>query len=331
MSGNRSSNGTPWNLHLQQAFEQRPEVLRINTPSKSADRDDQVNSRAMESTSFQDAARTLFARLAHHSPPAPLRPAAPEPINRYWPALTGALPLPGVGISLRHPACTFAFQDVQARKIGRSPRSSTRGSQRRFPSMKMERQMRANSGPEFAHLLRCELNRHALKFVEQPAWLTYIEDGHQRKHKGDALLLTSAGLEWREIKYEAEASLPENEARWDCIGPALASLGISFNVVTERHIYERVQWLNVRMIWENRLAPVPAESDRNAIINAIDRGTITTISQLMTTCSLEMCTVLALIRRGFLAIDLDKPISGETDVLRGAGLRSAVGSRIYKP
>ncbi len=96
--------------------------------------------------------------------------------------------------------------------------------------------------------------------------------GRETRHKGDALLLTHAGLEWRETKYESEASLPENEARWTCIGHALASIGISFRVITERHVGEPVRWQNVKAIWENRMAPIPAESDRIAIVKAIDTG-----------------------------------------------------------
>ena len=186
--------------------------------------------------------------------------------------------------------------------------------------MKMARQMRANSDLEFDHLLDCELDPCVPKFVEQPAWLTYILSGREIRHKGDALLQTCDGLEWREVKYEADASSPDNEARWPEIGHALTSLGISFRVVTERHIRERVRWQNVIAIWENRLAAIPGKSEEIAIVNAIDMGTVITISQLMTTYSLEMCTVLALIRRGFLAVDLGKPISGETVVLRGTGL-----------
>src|SRR5258708_22394349 len=246
----------------------------MNAPSKNAaagEAKESWTSRSIEN-SFEEATKILFARLVHHSPPTPLRPAAPEPRDRYWPAQTGAKPLPGVTISLRHPACTFAFNDVEVRKIGRSPRSPTQGRQSRLPSMKMVRQMRANSTLEFDHLLDCELNSDVLQFVEQPAWLTYNWDGRQSRHKGDILLLTCAGLEWRETKYESEASLPENEARWACIGHALASLGISFRVVTERHVGEPVRWQNVKAIWENRMAPIPAESDRIAIVKAIDTG-----------------------------------------------------------
>ena len=302
----------------------------MNAPSKNAAGEvkDSWTSRSIES-SFEEATKLLFARLAHQSPPTPLRPAAPEPRDRYWPAQTGAKPLPRVAISLRHPACTFAFNDVEVRKIGRSPRSPAQGRQSRFPSMKMSRQMRANSTLEFDHLLLRELDPDVLDFVEQPAWLTCDLDGRESRHKGDALLRTQAGLEWNEVKYESEASLPENEARWPCIGHALASIGISFRVITERHVHEPVRWLNVKAIWENRMAPIPAESDRIAIVKAIDTGKLTTISQLTTIYSLETSTVLALVRRGFLAVDLSRPISGDTIVRRGAGLRFPAGSKVY--
>jgi hypothetical protein len=56
---------------------------------------------------------------------------------------------------------------------------------------------------------------------------------------------------------------------------------------------------------------------------------LTTVSQLTTIYSLETSTVLALVRRGFLAVDLSRPISGETIVCRGAGLRFPAGSKVY--
>src|SRR5260370_23051452 len=153
----------------------------MNAPSKNAaagEAKESWTSRSVE-RSFEEATKVLFARLAHHSPPTPLRPAAPEPRDRYWPGQTGAKPLPGVAISLRHPACTFAFNDIEVRKIGRSPRSPAQGRQSRFPSMKMSRQMRANSALEFDHLLDCELESGVLKFVEQPAWFTFNLAGRE--------------------------------------------------------------------------------------------------------------------------------------------------------
>ncbi len=77
------------------------------------------------------------------------------------------------------------------------------------------------------------------------------------------------------------------------------------------------------------MAPIPGESDRIAIVKAIDARTLKTISQLTTIYSLEMYTVLALVRRGFLAVDLSRPISDETIVCRGAGLRFPAGSKVY--
>ncbi len=279
--------------------------------------------------SYEEATRALFTRLSHRFPPAPLPTPAPLARQRYWPVPSGATPLPGVAIGLRHPACDFAFHDAELRQIGRSRRSSAQGRQSRLPSMKMARQMRANSDLEFDHLLDCELDPCVPKFVEQPAWLTYILSGRETRHKGVALLQTRDGLEWREVKYEADASSPDNEARWREIGHALTSLGISFRVVTERHIREPVRWLNVKAVWENRMAPIPGDSDRIAIVKAIDAGKLKTISQLTTIYSLEMSTVLALVRRGFLAVDLSHPISGETIVRRGAGLRFPAGSKVY--
>lgn len=278
--------------------------------------------------SYEEATRSLVVRLVHQSPPAPLPPPSPKPKERYWPAQLDANPLPGVAIRLRHPACTFAFLEVEPRKIGRSPRSSPYGEQSRMPSMKMQRQMRANSTLEFDNLRDRELDPNVLEFVEQPAWLTYHLVGRKTRHKGDTLLRTYKDLEWQEVKYESEASLPENEARWPEMGRALNSLGVSFRVVTERHIRERVRLENVEAIWENRLSPIPSEPDRIAVLKAIDMGAVKTISHLRSICSIELPTVLALIRRSFLAVDLNEPISDQTVICRGAGLRFSAGTRV---
>lgn len=277
---------------------------------------------------YEEATSSLLARLAHQSPPAPLSPPVPKPKERYWPAQLDARPLTSVTIRLRHPACTFALENIETRKIGRSPRSSPYGEQSRLPSMKMQRQMRANSSLEFDNLRDCELDPNVIEFVEQPAWLTYDLAGRRARHKGDTLVLTREGLEWQEVKYEREASLPDNEARWPEMGRALNSLGISFRVVTERHIRERVRLGTVEAIWENRLSPIPSAEDRTDILKAIESGAVKTISHLRSACAIEKPTVLALIRRGFLAIDLNKPISDQTEVRRGAGLRYAAGTRV---
>jgi hypothetical protein len=196
--------------------------------------------------------------------------------------------------------------------------------------MKMQRQMRANSGIEFDHLRDCELEEGVLKFVEQPFRLTYFLLDRKTWHKPDTLLLTPNGLECREVKYEAQASLPENEERWPAIGRALNSLGISFRVVTERHFRERIRLRNVETIWENRMSPIPDEPQRIAILEAINTGAARTISQLRSLCSLEFATVLALIRRGFLSVDLNVPISDESLVHKGTGLRWAAGTRVLR-
>lgn len=279
---------------------------------------------------YQEATTRLLDRLAKQCPPAPLPPPAPEPRERYWPAQPGAGRLPGVSIGLRHPACIFAFLEIEPRKIGRSPRSHVRGRQKRLPSMKMQRQIRANSGIEFDHLRDCELEKSVIKFVEQPFRLNYLVLGRKTWHRPDALLLTPTGLECREVKEEAQASLPENEERWPAIGRALNSFGVSFRVVTERHFREPVRLRNVNAIWENRMFPIPDEPQRIAILEAIDTGAARTISQLCSLLSLEFAAVLALIRRGFLSVDLSVPIADEARVHRGAGLNWAAGTRVLR-
>lgn len=280
---------------------------------------------------YQEATIRLLDRLVQQGPPAPLPPPAPEPKERYWSPSSSADRLPEVSISLRHPACTFAFLDIEPRKIGRSPRSQVRGRQSRLPSMKMQRQMRANSTIEFDHLRDCELETNVIKFVEQPFRLTYLLLNRKTWHKLDTLLLTPKGLECQEVKYETEASLPENEERWPAIGCALNSVGVGFRVVTERHFRERVRLRNVEIVWENRMSPIPDEPQRIAMLEAIDSGAARTISQLRSVCSLELEMVLALIRRGFIAIDLDVPIIDGALVRKGAGLRWPAGTRVLRP
>jgi hypothetical protein len=279
---------------------------------------------------IEEATHDLVMRLAHKLPPEPIPLPVPKPVQRYWPVQPGQGLLTGAQLHFRQPDCTFAFHEVKPRKIARSPRSHMRGRQCRLPSMKMQRQMRANSGLEFEHLRDCELDSGVIKFVEQPIRLTYLLAGRKARHECDALLLTVAGLECREVKYEADAASSENEARWPEIGLAFNSFGVSFRVVTELHIREATRLANVNAIWENRMSPIPSEADRYAIAEALRAGAAMSICEVQSVFSLQFRTILALVRRGFLAVDLDHPIQPHSEIRLGAGLRFAAGTRVLR-
>jgi hypothetical protein len=165
-----------------------------------------------------------------------------------------------------------------------------------------------------------------VRFVEQPIRIRFVdEDGHVRLYRPDCLVVGSRWV-FEEVKLEAEASTEANEARWNLIGNAMLSLGFCFRVVTERHIRREPRWTNINLVWRNRLAPIPPTGTRTGIASMLrERGQISIDEIIERFPELQYKHVLMLVRRGFLAVDLDAaPLSGSTAAHLGPGLMTWV-------
>lgn len=289
-------------------------------------------------TSLSDPPRiedlaTYFRSFVHRHPPKPELQASLKPIERFWPANKQNRPPAGLSILSRHPAFTFDFLDAPEFKVGRSPRSASRGRQSRFHSLKSRRTLRAASDLERDHFLISEFDDNVIQFLEQPLWVRYPLSGRLAKHRPDCFVYMKPESEFREIKYEKEASTPENEERWSAIGPALSALGYGYRVLTERHIRQQPRYQNVWAIFESRMTPLPAKQALDDIAQFLRTRQYASVAELLARFGLpDEATIYALIRRGFLSLNLDGPLSLESDVsLAGALRRGPQYSALPRP
>jgi hypothetical protein len=185
---------------------------------------------------------------------------------------------------------------------------------------------------EMDHFLDCELDRSVTTFCEQPLKLRYRLDGKVLEHRPDALVLCDpAPHELRAIRYERQASTPENERLWQVIGPAIAALGLVYRVRTDWFLRNAIRRLNVKTVFEHRHAPVPS----NDILERIRAQHLSNATRqirdiLHDNPNITLAQVYALVRRQFWSlINLNVPLGLETELTLGPGLTRWRGSNQF--
>jgi hypothetical protein len=125
----------------------------------------------------------------------------------------------------------------------------------------MGRMLRARSHLELRLMEICEVDSAVAFYVEQPIRLTYRDpSGALRRHTPDLFFEGEGHHHFVEVKWESDARLPRNELRWPGIGEAIASLGCSYEVLTERHIFLEPRAANVRdLLRAKRSEPLPSD------------------------------------------------------------------------
>lgn len=206
--------------------------------------------------------RSLLADLATTDVSSPTTLPPEPPVRRRWIGRVefgDASPL--CDVLRRHPGLRFAFKDLPEVTVRRHRRGFGWGIRKEFSSSVMEREMFAFSSLEFDALRGLELDAHVSCFIEQPMLIRYSHDGKRRFYRPDILAVRKGSLECYEVKFETDARLAET--RWNAIGDALASIGIGYTVVTERHLRREPRHRNVRTVFLARHArPARALADR---------------------------------------------------------------------
>lgn len=261
--------------------------------------------------------QSLLRDMIRSGVPRALEIPSDKSVLRLWRSNCGA-PRSKADIAeiiLRHPELLYEpLRDVEVYRLGRSPRSRERGRRGKYQSRKMNRTMRAASDLEFDYLADCEVNPNVRAFVEQPMKLRLRGNVGRRLYTPDFLILSEEGPKLVEIKYEEEASEIKLESLWPRVGEAVASLGFSFEVVTERHIRKCPRFETVNKLQTSRHFPCPGEmvAEVCAYVQANGGRTIRQIiSQFATISELN---VLHLLLRAYLSTDLDMEIGPETIV-----------------
>jgi hypothetical protein len=179
-----------------------------------------------------------------------------------------------------------------------------------------------------------EVDHTVEEFVEHPITYRYRGiDGRIHRHPPDLFLLRN-GVPWfQEHKYEAEASLPENEARWPLIGCTLSDLGFGYEVITEHHIRALPRADNIKAFFRERHTVVSDDClslVRGAMMGS-QRSQVRTIRGLMEQIpDLTYERALLLILRGFLQVNLDLLLSAESEIAEGRALGQWSSTRLPK-
>lgn len=245
----------------------------------------------------------------------------PEPVSRIWPPkreidVASAMTL-GTGqvvFMKRHPALDLpCFSTIETRKIGKSPRSSSRGRQARYYCPKVGRTLRAASDGEYFLMLWGQIDPNKSHLVEQPLYLRCPDSqGARLEHRPDLFELRRRAPWFVESKEEKEAA--KYESKWNSIGSALSLLGFGYEVITDRHIKKhRVRFSNMKRIWLARRS-LPEWSTLTAAECAvraeIQESGICLIGALLDRVpELSFRRILALIYHNVLPTDVELPLS----------------------
>jgi hypothetical protein len=252
-------------------------------------------------------------------PAAPTAPW-PEPVTRQWPPLRSVdvdfsvMPTSDqIAFSERHPALELpCFRRIEARKIGRSPRSSSRGRQARYFCPKTGRTLRAASDGEYFLMLWRQIDPNKSGMVEDPITVRCrAPDGTRLKHRPDLFELRVREPWFVESKYEAKAA--KTEWKWELFGSALSQIGFGYEVITERHTRQPVRFANINRIWLARRS-LPDWPDVVAAVNEVKRqlekeSSCTIGTLLHALPALTFRQVLSLTYHNALPTDLDLVLS----------------------
>ena len=194
-------------------------------------------------------------------------------------------------------------------------------------SLKSLRDVRASSTVEMKNLIRNELDVSVGKFVEQPFTVRFRNGCEQSSYTPDLLVLHRSGLrEVQEVKLEATAV--KDEPFWALVGETLASMGLSYRVVTDAMLSLEPRASNEARIWGDRQAPIPNASERErmaALLRACGPLTVSVILDAFP--GLGIRNLHALVRRGFLEYVAPhaRLLDRESVVRLGRGLMSWLG------
>lgn len=155
-----------------------------------------------------------------------------------------------------HITITFPDDGARARRV--VSRSNYRVSGK-HPGFKCRRMYHWESYLERDAFLLLEADPLVLSFREQPAVLTYEQNGEERRHYPDLLVRSRRGTEFVEVKTDKDAESEEVAARTALLQPPLADHGYGYRVWTESEIRVHPRLDNVRYLLRYGRTPVPLE------------------------------------------------------------------------
>jgi len=260
-----------------------------------------------EQAFFRDCLSPENVRLKRH-------PVMPPAIPREWRPNILPRDTAPAEILRRHPAFLYGFGAIPEMKIRQAVRGANRGRFGKFSSQKMRRNIRARSDLEFDCITWMEFDPDVEAFVEQPVILRYWTENGWHRHIPDLFVRRPGNIDgFVEVKFEKMASRPDHEAKYDAIGQAVAALGYSYEVLTERYIRRQPAFETLRaLLLRSRRELLPNPEEISALQHILAGGPLSLNILVERAGNLSASQVQALILRGFLRIDLDQPLRGES-------------------
>jgi hypothetical protein len=148
---------------------------------------------------------------------------------------------------------------------------------------------------------------HADGWQEQPFILEYHHDGKKHRYTPDLLVAWGAHREVVEIKEDAEADLPENQARFALIRDLLAEHGYQFRLWKKSEICAEPRLTNVGLILRYRSVEVPA-AEHERIRRAFSATPDVRLRAFLESPGITLQSVLRLVLEGALHINWWEPL-----------------------
>ena len=199
---------------------------------------------------------------------------------------------------------TIPEGDARARKV---VKRSNYGHVVKFPSVKCNRIIEAESLLEYDRVILLEMDSNVASFQEQPFMLEYEDDGVIKKIYPDFLVIRRDGTKTvEEVKPSYKAKLPKFLRRIALEEKALAQHGYSFELQTENEIRREPRLANAKNLLpcrRNKVNPLTKKS----VTRHLKNGPLTWAELISQIPELSHEELKNLVAHGVVSCDLTIP------------------------
>jgi hypothetical protein len=189
----------------------------------------------------------------------------------------------------------------------------------KYPSWKMDRMLGWESNSELLAFRLLDCDPLIRRFVEQPCEIVYTIGGETRRHYPDIYVESRREKQLWEVKDDSRASQPDLATRTKLLTEGLKTHGFGYRLIlaTELRVQPRLQ--NAGVLLRYGRSPVD-EVRKESIRVALRRTGVTWGAACNGEYGPDGRQILCrLVLEGFLAVDMDQPLSADTFFKRSEG------------
>lgn len=184
---------------------------------------------------------------------------------------------------------------------------------RLFASRKAESHIHCESRLEYDCCFHLEADPQVRAFVSQPATIPVVLDGENHQYTPDFVVeMADGGLTVIEVKPHSKAQ----KLSFDHIAATFRQQGIRFVVRTDLDIHRQPRFANVQALCVYRIDELPVRL-MFVIRDALQSLRPRTVGDLAEAVGLSQMQAFLAIRDGVLKVDLDQPLSFNSEILEG--------------